>query len=788
MKVAATPLPRPSDLSPPILRFLADNFQSESDLSRSPDLEAELTKLCSDLEASLADLSIRLSESVAAYAVRSEEAGALLGGVRAGIVDLRSSLLRGASKDGNIEDGSKKLDQILADELPALAKEVARVETVRAYAETTLKLDRLIGDVEDAVSSSVRGKLRNPSAINSADVCMITINSFKQIEDILAYVTKTWPQWSHLLSAVDHRVDRALATLRPQAVADHRHVLASIGWPPPLSSANIAHSSTGASTELSNPLLLMTGGVKNKYSESFLSLCHLQELQRRRKSRQLSGNNLEIALRQPLWVIEELVNPIMVAAQCFFLKWHDNPEFIFALVYKVTRDFLDSMDDTLQPLVDKAMLLGCSCREEWISAMVTSLSTYLSKEIFPNYVNLLESSSSSGDSSQAKFSWLHLVDLMISFDKRIQTLISNSCLALSLTEDVNLQRVSTMSVFWDRPDWLDIWAEIELGELVRKLRVAMQDEKSWKTRIQATLLMSGSEEYKSPAVSGAFLQALSLMIDRSRPLPSIELRARFIKLAGAPIAREFLDCLLRRCQEAEGLTALADDDAILKVCHSINAAGYFESVLTEWSENVFFLEMESIAEETGGRCIFEEEITMFKEFRKEWTEKIGTVILRGFDSLCRDYLKNKRQWQEKTKGMALSTMFVNALDYIQGKISKLEEAVNGMDFVPIWRVVASGVDQLVFSGVFLSGTNFSSSGVERLSGDLEVLLRIFSAWCLRPQGFFPKLSDGLKLLKMEKHLKDSSFGGNQRWLRENGIKHLSTAEAEKILKSRLLIG
>lgn len=615
----------------------------------------------------------------------------------------------------------------------------------------------------------------------------MALNSLKQIEDIIVSVTKSRPQWSRLFSAVDHRVDRALAVLRPHAIAEHRSLLTALGWPPPLSASNIGHPNAGTPPELTNPLFLMTENLKIKYCKSFLSLCNLQELQIRRKSRQLSGQ-LEIELSQPLWAIEELVNPLFVASQQYFSKWHDKPEFIFALVYKVTRDFVDSLDEMLQPLVDKAMIVGCSCREEYISTMVMSLSTFLSKEFFPKYVKLLEESRVSSSSSLAKLSWLHLVDLMISFDKRIQTLITSSGIALSLTDDVNLHRVTTMSIFCDRSEWLEIWAEIELGEMKEKLLVAMQDEKNWKTRIQERELTFGSADYKSPAVSSTVFRCLSLLIDRSRPLPSIRVRARFIRLTGAPLVQEFIDCLLRMCQEAEGLTALADDDALLKVSNSINAARYFDSVLTEWCGNIFFLEMETLDNENTERCIFEEEINALGEFRTEWIGKISTVVLRGFDALCRDYLKNKRQWQEKIEVTSLSKPFITALDYLQGKISRLGEALNELDFISMWRSVASGVDQLVFSCVFLSNVKFHSSGVERLGQDLEALFGVFSAWCLRPQGFFPKVSDGLKLLKMEKgQLHDGLTKGSERWLRENGIKHLTTSEAEKIMKNGILM-
>lgn len=520
----------------------------------------------------------------------------------------------------------------------------------------------------------------------------------------------------------------------------------------------------------------MKGELKSKYGVSFLSLCHLQELQIRRKARQLKGFSVVIDLHQPLWVIEELVNPIFLAAQPHFSKWVDKPEFIFALIFKITRDFVDSMDDILQPWVDKARLVGYSCREEWISAMVTSLSTYLAKEIFPKYIEHIESDS-------LRSSWLQLIDLMISFDKRMESLLANSGLLISLKEGENQQNISVLSVFCYRPDWFDIWAEIELVEMLEKLKLAMQIEKNWKTKLQGSILISGSQDYKSPAVSSIFLQCLSLLIDRARSLPSISLRWKFLKLTGSPIIQEFLDCLLRRCQESEGLTALADDDAMINVSFAINAARYCESTLTEWCEDMFFVEIE--VSESGS--IFEEEIKGMKDFQDEWSEKLSTVILRGFDARCRDYLKNKKQWLEKIDESRVGLKaLVTALDYLQDKISKLEGELNVIDFTRTWRRLASGVDQLVFTGVIAGNTKFSDAGVERFVSDMDILFGVFSAWCLRPGGFFPRLSEGLRLLRMEeKELRHELVKGKEKWLKENGIRHLTLLEAEKIGKNRV---
>lgn len=633
---------------------------------------------------------------------------------------------------------------------------------------------------------------------------LIAIRTLKQTEDILGSVTRERPKWARLVAAVDHRMDRALAILRPHAIADHRALLASMGWPPPLSTLT-SNFDTRASHEVLNPLFTMQGDLKHQYCENFLALCSLQELQRQRKSRQLEGHNLEVALHQPLWAIEELVNPIYVAAQRHFSKWIDKPEFIFALVYKITRDYVDSLDELLQPLVDEAMLVGYSCREEWISAMVTALLTYLAKEIFPVYVGQLDEESVTGTKSEARISWLNLVDLMISFDKRIKSLVAQSGVLLSLQEDSNLQKISSLSVFCDRPDWLDLWAELELADTIDKLKHDIDDERNWKMKVQGPALLFGPEDYKSPAVSSAFLHRLSLVVDRCRSLPAISSRSRYLRLAGAPIIQKFLDCLLLRCQEAEGLTALQDHDALIKVANSVNAAQYFESVLKEWCEDVFFVEMGSSQDdqlgtslsgdtatvgllEGSGTGILDDEIKNLEKFRMEWVEKMSVVILRGFDVCCRDYVKNRRQWQEKSEeGWTVSKTLVGALDFLQEKMSIIEESLNRMDFVGLWRSLAAGVDRLLFIGILMSNAKFSNGGVEKLGSDLQVLFGVFGAWCLRPEGFFPKVSEGLKLLMMGEEQLQSRAVGGEKWMKNNGIRHLSVTEVEKIVRNRVFL-
>ncbi|KAL9228775.1 hypothetical protein vseg_004319 [Gypsophila vaccaria] len=790
-------LPVTTALSTAAKAFLNTTFRPNDDLNlaESTHLVTELDAECSRLTRQLGDLTRHLDSLLVSYASSSDRIGAAFGGVRRRFEDLESvSSSFVCSSDGGGE-------QMVVEELPALAKEVKMVETVRDYAETTLKLNQLVGEIEDEVSSVMNRTLKKHSTTQSLQESHTSaITTLNLVEDVLVSVMKDHPQWARLVSAADERVNRALAVLRPQAIADHRTLLSSLGWPPPLSTLSYSNLDSGRTSEVPNPLSAMHGELKNNYSESFLALCSLQQLQRRRKLRQLDGYRTSVTHYQPLWGIEELVNPLCLASHTHFQRWIEKPEFIFALVYKITRDYIDSVDELLQPLVDKAMLTGYSCREEWISSMVTSLSTYLAKEIFSAYCSRLNEENTADVGLQTRMSWLHLVDLMISFDKRIQALAAHSGIIDSAEYSLS-QRMSSLSVFCDRPDWLETWAEIELGSLLDKLKPEMEDDRNWKIKTQGTLI-PGSDDYKSPVISFILLEQVELVIERCKSLPTVVLRSRFVRLVGAPIIQEHVNCLLTKCLEAEGLTALADDDALARVATSINSARHVGSVLRVRSDDDFFLEMDlenedrfdepyesslfaGINEEIESG-VFKEEIRGLETFRKEWVDKITNVVLMEFEAQTRDYVRNKKQWQEKVEeGWTVTQSFVVALDHLQGKISKLQEGLNAEDFITIWKGVAKGIDRLIFTNILSSNAKFHDGGVVRLGGDMDVLFGVFKSWCLRSEGFFPRVSEGLRLLKMEENELQDIFPQGETWMKNNKFRHLSRSEAEKIAKSRV---
>ncbi|KAJ0979067.1 hypothetical protein J5N97_014541 [Dioscorea zingiberensis] len=657
---------------------------------------------------------------------------------------------------------------------------------------------------------------------------LLAINATKDIEKVLVNAMHSRPRWLRLLMTVDARVEKALSFLRPQALSDHRAVLISLGWPPSLSTSNPEKDNC---LYIPNPLILMQGEKKEKYSRSFLALCALQHLQAQRDKRKsdfskyqkgcelLHSANVDkqVCSYSGLWTIDELVSPIAARIEFHFSKWSDEPKFIFALVYKVTRDFLEGVDNVLQPLIDEARLVGYSAKESWASAMVKMLCQYLEREIFPVLARLEVGSDSN---REATSSWLHLVDIMISFDKRMQILASsgNTLPGMFAGFEGFSQSLPVMSIFSDHSNWLQIWAGIELKYAGDKLRSELEDERSWTIHIakQAGLsdvvssesfLLSTREDHKAPSIAESVVQLAWAMIERCRSLPSASTRIRFVRSSVTIFLYDFFSHLSQRCQEIESTTSIQEDDMLLRVAGSMNVARYLECVMREWSEDLTFLEMSITEDDLRGRqnmdqylhnCFFRDEIFYLVKLETDYLMEIVSALLLDFDALCWDYIQNRDQWARQgnkykdkisdEENTTVSPDFIEALDMLKERMRILKMNLNVKYFLDLWRSVAEGLDHFIFNSIPLSQVKFSSHGVDQFKADMSALLTVFRPFCARTEAFFPCTMDALRLLTMKRKdldylLKVLSKGEKNinECLHSRGLFHISAGHVEKIL-------
>ncbi|KAK9122589.1 hypothetical protein Sjap_012191 [Stephania japonica] len=774
-------------IPPHVLKFLNNHFKTREDLSKASSISIELKRSRADTDRNLTTLHRNLSHLFDQWVSRSNA--------------LEPTFNRLDFKFHDMD--SKGMRRILGEELPMLAKEVRRIETVRAYAETALRLEALVGDLEDEVFSVLGRNVANVFTLNATkdflwkqDKLLRAVKIINSIEDIVAFIIKSKSQWFRLLKSVDARVDKSLVSLRLQAISDHRALLTSLGWPPPLTS----EPDRDKGSELPNPLVVMHGDKRDRYSRSFLSLCALQHLQTRREERRLGLVRNKDCYKLGLWAIDELVSPIASRVERHFLRWFDRPKFTFALVYKITKDFAPGIDDVLQPMIDEARLVGYSAKEAWVSSMVKMLSTFLAKRMFPV---LYERYQEKKQKREAGNSWLHLIDLIIAFDKQMQTLASMGTTIFvreSLESGGTLRDLSVLSIFCDRLEWLKHWAKIELKDALEKLKLELENKSPGQSIAKPT-----------PVIAEAVIKTMQSMMDRCQTLPVNLLRVEFIRLSACRFLWNFFNIMLQRCAETEFGAGHAEDNAIMQVCASINAARYCESVIREWNEDINYLEMRIVEldsnagmeKDLDGNCyFFWDEIKFLMKFETDWLGEIMSDLLRQFDMQSRVYIQNKEQWgwwdlEDSAlnavigdDNLTITSEFVEALDSLRDRLRMLEGYLNLTDFLDLWRSVAEGLDHFIFSSIVIKAPCFSEIGIAQFSVDMRALFLVFHPFCSRPEAFFPCIRNSLKLLEMNsedvKHLQSllSQGGHILEHLRRYGIVYISPNEAEKIVKSR----
>lgn len=816
------PLPQPQPPAASLRGFLDAHFTSAEDLTAAPALAELLRRECAGLEASVRRLEGQLASGSASWLARSGEA--------------RSSLRRIRSRGGDIAARDDGEAAALGMELPAIVREIQRIDTIRLYAEATLQLEALVGNLEDATFSIVRqaSKLNLSSVLRRAsneverkqDKLLRAVDAVRDIEQELVRISTSRPQWTNLIVAVDSRVDKTLAILRPQALTDYRALLAALGWPPSLSSPDMEKDKY---SQVPNPLVLMNEANKEKYSESFLALCALQHVQANREVRQCQISAATPSLSDSkyfdktacfdngLWAIDELVHPIVSRMEYHFSKWSEQPEFIFALVYKITKDFMDGVDDILQPLIDQARLAGLSAKESWVTGMVKMLLGYLETQIFPA---LVTSYHSTDDKLEIHSSWLHLNDQMITFDKRMQLLADSGIQKIALISEGLSRSLSVFSIYSGHSDWLQIWADIELSSAQHKLKSEMEDETSWLYGINpqdelgdqestTKFLLSTREDYKAPPVSEFVVKTATAMIETSHSLPNKGMKIQYTRSTSVQFLNDFFVVLHERCEALQLSNTALEDESLLKASYAINAARYCEYVLREWDEDTTFMELgahgkknqEQIHKRSAQhQCsFFADEISFLVKLGTNFLEQIMSSILIEFEDLSWDYVQNigssnvQNQSDDEVfdeENLEVSPGFVASLDILRERTTKLKLYLNSKDFLDLWRSIAEGLDYFMYSSIRWGEVRFSGPEIIQLRVDTRALLRIFRSYCSRPEAFFPFVTDSLKLLTIREtdaqYLLESLKNGkdNDNSLRRHGLHHVDASQAVKVLRSK----
>lgn len=353
------------------------------------------------------------------------------------------------------------------------------------------------------------------------------------------------PQWWRLLLAVDLRLDQGLAGIRPALDQIYRASLAGVNWPPPLLPGSEA-------TADDSTLLDIEGSEGDEFRSSFGTLSLLQVVQSAREVRSRlgggsvlegagSGSGVELG---PLWTFQALVEPIAKQAEPHLSKWVDQPEFAFALCLKVARDHSGLADAGLQPLLEKAGLIGVSAREEWVKAVAGALaSAHLRERALPFLTQKLEE-----DREAYAVLWLLTVDQALGFDKQMQKLVAGSSgIRLGLTEP---SYPATVGVFAESDAWLRTWSRLELEDVQRKAKAILVKDSGWEIvntkgedgddwSEEANGVRPSGTGSRPPVNAQGVVGLLQATIERCRTLPRADQRLAFVEAVTLPLVARY---------------------------------------------------------------------------------------------------------------------------------------------------------------------------------------------------------------------------------------------------------
>eukprot|EP00850_Spirogloea_muscicola_P005744 SM000026S08993 [mRNA] locus=s26:990072:995158:+ [translate_table: standard] len=706
-------------------------------------------------------------------------------------------------------------------ELEEVATEVMALGRVQEYVESLLHLEQVNAGLEASVAAlasmpGIRAGAQVAS-ITSADASKlaVAVDQFQVAAKATASITSKRPSWSNLVANTNVRIDNSGAKLRPAALKELDSCLKASGWPPTLSDS--------ASKSAIHPFLKLPDSARARLETSFVNVWA-----------QRSGNLM--------WCMEAMARPLGKSAEHHFSQWLQQPEFVFALAFKLAREHAKVLEDVLQRGLDSADVRR-SVWEEWTKAVAGLAANHLRNTALPLLAKMLEADESSiaaaaGPSPAA--TWLHTVDHTLRFDRSMAAfgdLTARETSAEVQEGGANPRwEGNALDVFAERKEWLQIWTRLELEDALQKLIKVLGNEESW--QLADTLL--GAEElakeagrsaveFKPPVGAHSLVSLMRATTNRCATLSSREKRLAFVRDSVAPLADRYLQELLVQSQEAEGLTALATNHGLYKVARCLNAARYVAEYLQEWSEEVPMAELlHSFADDgqegdapsdSDEKSVFQEELEDLMSFADEWTGKIVSAIIRAFGARCTEYVQDKKRWREENTAQSLqrsaegpllpSQRLLEAVLEMEGKLDALSRVMDEFIFVDTWRRIAAGLDQYLMNKLVLGGASFSELGAKQVIADAEVLFSVFQKFTAKPASFFRNLRDTCNLLRLPteeasaallmitsaedlpQHSNPSDallaeVGHNVvRMLKEHGVTRMLPSMAGDILKRRL---
>ncbi|KAF7693960.1 RAD50-interacting protein 1 [Silurus meridionalis] len=342
----------------------------------------------------------------------------------------------------------------------------------------------------------------------------------------------------------------------------------------------------------------------------------------------------------------------------------------------------------------------------------------------------------------------HLVDEVLQFEKELRlthAFPSNYPGALHILLEENI---------------FQKWLSVERKMALEKVDAMLSAEGAWSSQYKD---ITDMDELKAPDCAETFMTLLLVITDRYRSLPCSRAQLSFLALQ-----RELLDDFrirLTQVMKEESRQPLG-----ARYCAILNAANYMSTVLTDWGDNVFFLQLQQVAVSEGdevlgpfgatesGRLaslegsLFEELLALLERLKGDMLGRLLDAVMRDVKEKSQPYCRDRwislpSQCDQAT--MSLSSSACAMLLCLRDHLLQLQQLLCLPLFQMFWQGLAERLDLFLYQDVILYN-HFNEGGATQLQFDMtRNLFPLFGHYCKRPENFFKHVKEACIILNLK---------------------------------------
>uniref|UniRef100_A0A3Q1GZ27 RAD50-interacting protein 1 n=1 Tax=Anabas testudineus TaxID=64144 RepID=A0A3Q1GZ27_ANATE len=513
--------------------------------------------------------------------------------------------------------------------------------------------------------------------------------------------------------------------IKDRLANDFEKILTQLHWPiisPPTQSLTPAANSQEISSQLD---LLVTQLLALQTSDDLIS-------QRASASSQATPLSQEPPLCLPIQIM------LLPLGKRFRYHFYGNrqtnslskPEWYLTQVLMWMSNSSAFMEEKIQPILDRAGVA--------ISARV---------ELCRGLLCLVQEKVAS-DASRLLYDdvlFCHLVEEVLQFEKELRSNQSYPAvlpgLLHLLLDDAILQK----------------WLTVEKKMAVEKMDAMLSAEGAWSSQYKD---ISDMDELKAPDCAETFMTLLQVITERYRALPCPSAQLKFLGLQ-----RELVDDFrirLTQVMKEESRCPLGP-----RYCAILNAVNYISTILGDWGDNVFFLQLQQAAVSLGeevlqglgvielGRLaslegsLFEGLLGLLDRLKGDMMGRLLEWTMREITENAKPYCQDR--WlslpsQHDQSTMTLSSSACPMMLCVRDRLLHLHQVLSLSLFQLAWQGLAERLDNFLYQDVILSN-HFSDGGAAQLQFDMtRNLFPLFGHYCKRPENFFKHVKEAYIIL------------------------------------------